>query len=199
MEKNISFKIVLIVSILMLFISGCKGGTSADNETLYRNTIATLGDNERIAFVDIGEKNDVLFTADQTWEDDQGNYAAMFCNVYYAIDGEIYDLGRIESMGTAYPVSYGEKCIYTASGNSVVIYTINAGTPQLTVSYRYLVTYDEEGNAAYSCLKNGKEQEISEDEFQSAFENYMQSHVISFDRCAAEINYQKPIPRMDAD
>ncbi len=186
-KKNILPKVILIVSMLMLLITGCEGRNSVDNEVLYGNTIAALGDNERIAFVDIGEKNDVLFTAGQTQEDGQGNNTAMFCNVYFAVDGEIYDLGGIESMGTAYPVRHGEKCIYTASGNSLVIYTIDVETHQLTASSRYLVTYDEEGNVVYSCLKNGKEQEISEDEFQSAFESYIQSDVISFDRYAVDV------------
>ncbi|MCM1212608.1 MAG: hypothetical protein NC318_13530 [Blautia sp.] len=162
-------------------ISGYEGENSADNKTLYENTIATLENDEKIAFVDIGEKNDVLFTANQVWEDEQGNNTATFCNVYYAIDGKVYNIGAVESMGTAYPIRYGEKYIYAASGNSLVIYAIDVETPQLSVSSRYLVTYDEEGNTVYSHLNNeGKEQAISAEEFDTAFESYMQSNVISF-------------------
>lgn len=187
MKKNNSFRVTLIISMLMLLISGCGGENSAGSGKLYGNTIAGLGDDEKVAFVDIGEKNDVLFTANQTWEDEQGNHTAMSCSIYYAADGETYDLGEISGMGAAYAVSYGEKCIYTASGNSLVVYAIDTGTHQLTVSMRYLVTYDEEGNAAYSCLKDGKEQEISKDEFERAFESYLQSNVISFDQRAGDL------------
>lgn len=46
----------------------------------------------------------------------------------------MYELGRIESMGTAYPVSYGKKCIYTASEHSLEIYKFDHKNKKWIVS-----------------------------------------------------------------
>lgn len=184
MKKN--FCIVFIVAAcaaVMIFI-GIRNRIiyhkSSDTGNLYGNAIAELGDDDQYALVDIGEKNMVLFVTDQTYDDGQGHNAAISCSVYYGVNGNMYDLGEIASMGTAYPVSYGEKCIYTASGHGLVIYTIDSKTHQLTVRSRYLVTYDEEGNAYYSCETDGMEQAISEEDFLAAFEDYDQSNVVNF-------------------
>lgn len=106
--------LILVLTVCIVWFSKA-GKNEEDNETLYGSVIAELGDDEQFSIQDIGEKNNVLFTTDMTYDDGNGHNAAVYCDMYYVLEGEAYPHGRIESMGTAWPVSYGEKCIYTAS------------------------------------------------------------------------------------
>ena len=46
-------------------------------------------------------------------------------------------------MGTAYPVSYGKRCIYTASEHSLQIYEIDTAKQQLSLKAEYEIIFDE--------------------------------------------------------
>lgn len=159
-----------------------------DNETLYGHIIAELGDDEQFSLRDIGEKNDVLFTTDMTYDDGNGHNAAIYCDVYYALEGEEYPLGRIESMGTAWPVSYGEKCIYTASLHSLEIYRFDQKQKQWTV-LQYEERFDENGDASYQCIEDGETKTISEKEYLDAMEDYGKGTIINFGYGASDNLY----------
>ena len=60
------------------------------------------------------------------YDDRLGNQAALNCEVYYLVDKEVKNVGRIESMGTAYPISYDETGIYAASGHAMQRFEIEA-------------------------------------------------------------------------
>lgn len=161
---------------------------SAENELLYGNTIAALDDQTQFALVDIGLEHDVLLVTEQSYTYDTGIEAALYCQVYYSIDGSVKDLGSVESEGTAYPVSYGQGCIYTAGNHSVSKYVIDETTYQLICEQKDEVSYDAEGNASYIRSYPGmdKEKSSTEKAFNEAMEAYHEAVPISFSYGASE-------------
>lgn len=139
---------------------------SAENASLYGDTIAELDDQTQFALVDIGLEHPVLFTTEQSYTYDTGVQAALDCHVYYVIDGSVKDLGSVESEGTAYPVSYGQGCIYTAGNHSVSKYVIDETT--------------------YQLICEQKDDTQSEADFNKVMEAYHESVPISFSYGAAE-------------
>lgn len=168
--------LALVLAVTVLFVKA--GKNKEDNEDLYGHIIAKLGDDEQFSLRDIGEKNDVLFTADMTFDDGNGHNAAISCNVYYGLNGELYPLGSIESMGTAWPVSYGEKRIYTASEHSLEIYSFDSKKKQWTVQ-RYEEKF-ENGDASYQFTEDDAAKTISEKEYLDAMEDYGKAAVVNF-------------------
>lgn len=161
---------------------------SAENASLYGNTIAALDDQTQFALVDIGLEHDVLFVTEQSYTYDTGIEAALDCHVYYVIDGSVKDLGSVESEGTAYPVSYGQGCIYTAGNHSVSKYVIDEMTYQLICEQKDEVSYDADGNVSYIRSYPGmdKEKSSTEKAYNEAMEAYSQAVPISFSYGAAE-------------
>lgn len=153
---------------------------SAENELLYGNTIAALDDQTQFALVDIGLEHDVLFVTEQSYTYDTGIEAALYCQVYYSIDGSVKDLGSVESEGTAYPVSYGQGCIYTAGNHSVSKYVIDETTYQLICEQKDEVSYDAEGNASYIRTLPGKGKSSTEADYDQAMEIYHEAEPVSF-------------------
>lgn len=155
---------------------------SVENELLYGNTIAALDDQTQFALVDIGLEHAVLFTTEQSYTYDTGVQAALDCHVYYVIDGSVKDLGSVESEGTAYPVSYGQGCIYTAGNHSVSKYVIDEMTYQLICEQKDEVSYDADGNVSYIRSYPGmdKEKSSTEKAYNEAMEAYSQAVPVSF-------------------
>ena len=179
--------LVLILAVgTGLFVKA--GKNKEDNENLYGHIIAGLGDDEQFSLRDIGEKNDVLFTTDMTYDDGNGHNAAIDCDVYYELEGEEYPLGHIESMGTAWPVSYGEKCIYTASLHSLEVYRFDQKKKQWTV-VQYEENFGENGEAFYRRIEDGETKTISEKEYFNAMEDYGKGTVINFGYGASDNQY----------
>lgn len=98
----VGFAALVLVLMVSIVLFAKAGKHNENNENLYGHIIAKLGDDEQFSLRDIGEKNNVLFTTDMTYDDRNGHNAAVYCDVYYALSGEVYPLGRIESMGTAF-------------------------------------------------------------------------------------------------
>ena len=161
---------------------------SAENASLYGNTIAGLDDQTQFALVDIGLEHTVLFTTEQSYTYDAGVQAALDCHVYYVVDGSVKDLGSVESEGTAYPVSYGQGCIYTAGNHSVSKYVIDETTYQLICEQKDEVSYDADGNASYirSYPWMDKEKSSTEKTYNEAMEAYHEAVPISFSYGASE-------------
>lgn len=190
MKKQYLVGFVALVLVLMasIVLFAKAGKHKEDNENLYGHIIAKLGDDEQFSLRDIGEKNDVLFTTDMTYDDRNGHDAAVYCDVYYALSGEVYPLGRIESMGTAWPVSYGEKCIYIASEHSLEVYRFDQKKKQWTV-LQYEERFDENGDASYQCIEDGETKTISEKEYLDAMEGYGKGIVVNFGYGASDNPY----------
>ncbi len=103
-----------------LAVSLCSCGSknkSEDYAAMYGETIAGLEDDELFAMIETDASSPVLLVTSQFYEDGSGNQASVWCDVYYPISGDVEKIGRIESLGTAYPVSYDKKGLYGASGS----------------------------------------------------------------------------------
>ena len=184
----VGFAVLVLVLTVCAVLFAKAGKNKEDNENLYGEIIAGLGDDEQFSLRDIGEKNDVLFTTDMTYDDGNGHNAAINCDVYYALEGEVYPLGSIESMGTAWPVSYGEKCIYTASLHSLVIYRFDQKKKQWTVT-QYEERFDENGDTSYQYIEDDELKPISEKEYLDEWENMEKATVINFGYGASDNPY----------
>ena len=170
----------LLVTACVL-LAGCgkhKETNGADNEELYGGLIAGLGDAEQFSLRDIGEQNDVLFTTDLTYDDGNGHNAAAYCTLYYAFGGEVYSID-VESAGTAYPICYGDKCVYTASGHSLNLYRFDGKKRQWTVSVYEEVPDGEEGSAC-QLTENGETKAVSEKDYKTVLKEYGESTVVNF-------------------
>jgi len=185
---GIGFAALVLALAVCIVLYAEVGKNREDNENLYGHIIAELGDDEQFSLRDIGEKNDVLFTTDMAYDDGNGHNAAVNCEVYYALEGEAYPLGRIESMGTAWPVSYGEKCIYTASEHSLEVYRFDQKGKRWT-ALQYEERFDENGNASYQCTEDGETKAVSEKEYLDAMEDYGRGTVINFGYGASDNPY----------
>ncbi len=159
-------------------------------EDLYGAIIAGLGDDEQFALLEFGEGQQVLLTSDLTYDYGNGNNAAIYCNACICVDGKAYyALGSIESMGTAYPVSYSKGRLYAASGHSVSVYTFDMENRQW-VTTQYEETFDENGTPFYYRITTGTlsnqnigtraKEAVSEADFLAVQEEYGSAAVVSF-------------------
>jgi hypothetical protein len=104
------------------------------NITLYDDAIRDFDDDVFYAVVETNASSPVLLVTSQVYDDGLGNQAALWCDVYYMVDGIVKNTGQIESMGTAYPIAYDETGIYGVSGQDIECFSINEreGTLQLS-------------------------------------------------------------------
>ena len=155
-----------------------RGIGSTDND-VYEETIGGLEDNELFAMIDTNAPLPVLLVTSQVFDDGTGKQASIACDVYYPIDKEVKNIGTIESMGTAYPISYDETGIYTASGHAMQRFEVEkSGT--LMLAELINEQFDENGNATYTVTKENETRTISEEEYYDAFEKYINAVVVSF-------------------
>ncbi|MCD7750154.1 MAG: helix-turn-helix domain-containing protein [Lachnospiraceae bacterium] len=143
-----------------------------------RTTQITLEDLTKIQ--EHNRKMNVLLVSGSTYQDGDGNNASVFCEVWFGIDGNACDLGRIESMSTAYPIRYGDQCLYTASNQSFEIWMIDNENCELALKTQYQVVNGEDGSEAYYRIEDGVETVISEEEFWASYEIYESGTVARF-------------------
>lgn len=168
----------VLLCIIIFSLCAC-GKESEDNAAIYGETIGGLQDDELFVIIDTNAPLPVLLVTSHVYDDGTVKQAAIDCDVYYSVDGEVKNIGRVESMGTAYPVSYDETGIYTASGHAMQRYEIEkSGTIELAEVINE--QFDENGNAAYTMEKGNKTETISEEEYYDIFEKYKNATVVSF-------------------
>ena len=179
-------KIISCFALCVLIFSLCAcGEKSSDNAAIYGETIAGLEDNELFAIVDTNAPSPVLLVTSQVYDDRLGNQAALNCEVYYLVDKEVKNVGRIESMGTAYPISYDETGIYAASGHAMQRFEIEE-SGALKLAESILEQSDESGNATYTMEKGAETKVITEEEYYTTFEKYSDATIVSFSYGASD-------------
>lgn len=178
MDKVKKFVSCFILCALIFSLWACGKG-NVDNAAIYGETIAGLEDDELFVIIDTNAPLPVLLVSSQVYDDGAGKQATITCDVYYPADNGVKNIGTIESMGTAYPVSYDKTGIYTASGHSMQRYEVEkSGTLKLAESI--LEQFDESGNAAYTMTKENETTTISEEEYYAAFGKYSNATVAGF-------------------
>ena len=173
-------KVVSCFMLCAFLFSLCAcGKESKDPAAVYEKTIAGLKDDELFVMIDTNAPLPVLLVTSQAYDDGMGKQAAIACDVYYLADSEVKKIGTIESMGTAYPISYDETGIYTASGHAMQRYEVEqSGTMKLAEVIQE--QFDENGTADYTMEKENEAKTISEEEYYDAFEKYNNAAVVSF-------------------
>ena len=117
-----------VLCVLIFSLCAC-GKESKDNADIYGETIGGLEDNELFVTIDTNAPLPVLLVTSQVYDEGTGKQAALDCDVYYLVDKEVKNIGSIESMGTAYPISYDETGIYTASGHAMQRFEVDKSVP----------------------------------------------------------------------
>ena len=173
-------KVVSCFMLCAFLFSLCAcGKESKDPAAVYEKTIAGLKDDELFVMIDTNAPLPVLLVTSQAYDDGMGKQAAIACDVYYLADSEVKKIGTIESMGTAYPISYDETGIYTASGHAMQRFEVEkSGTLKLAEVINE--QFDENGNAAYTMTKENETKTISEEDYYAAFEKYSNATIVSF-------------------
>ena len=174
------------VALAIIIMTICLTACGRQDENPYGPTIADLGDDDAYAFLEMTYKYNVLVTSDMIYDAKTEKQAAIFCDVYYYTGGEAKHLGTITSDGTAYPISFSKDGIYAASGHRVEKYAISEKEGTLYLEKGVYVTYDEDGNAYYTCVLNGEETASTEQEFMNMSEEYASGQVIHFAYGAAD-------------
>lgn len=175
-------KVVLYLILCMLvgLVFGCGKETKSNTNTdIYGETIGGLEDDELFAIIETNASLPVLLVSSQVYNDGLGNRASLRCDVYYLIDKEAKNIGTIESMGTAYPISYDKSGIYVASGHDMQRFEIDK-SGVLKLAEGIYEKFDENGNAGYTIEHEDKIEEITEKEYYEFFEKYNNATVVSF-------------------
>ncbi len=177
--KKIVSCFILCALIFSLCACGKDRGIGSTDNDVYEETIGGLEDNELLAVIDTNAPLPILLVTSQVFDDGTGKQASIACDVYYPIDKEVKNIGTIESMGTAYPISYDETGLYTASGHAMQRFEVKkSGTLMLAESINE--QFDENGNATYTVKKENETRTISEEEYYNIFEKYSNATVVSF-------------------
>ena len=181
MNKRTNITSCIVFCMLAALLCSCGNKNKSDDYAqIYESTIGGLEDDELFAIVEINVSSPVLLVTSQAYEDGLGNQASIFCDVYYPIDGEAKNAGMIESLGTAYPLSYDKNGIYAASGHDLQRFEIDEKTGAALLAERVYEKFDANGNAVYTLEKEGNTEAITEMEYFKAFEAYSQATVVNF-------------------
>jgi hypothetical protein len=176
-------KIVLGFILCAVLCSLCACGETSKNDdyaSIYGKTIGGLKDDELFAIVETNAAYPVLLVTSQVYDDGLGNQASLECDVYYMIDGEVKKIGVIESLGTAYPISYDATGFYVASGHDMQCFEIEEEAGTITLQEGVYEQFDENGNATYTMIKGEQTEIITEEKYYAAFEKYSHATVVSF-------------------
>ena len=115
----------------------------------------------------------IFLVSDGSYQDGDHTYA-ISCDVYcVGEDAAPFQIGSLESGGTAYPLSSGADGIYVTSGHSIEVYTIDAANGKMGLVRSNTEVYDENGNAAYYRLDDqGQTVESTEEEYIKEWDIY---------------------------
>lgn len=119
-------------------INGCDTFTQIVDRKLttgmgYTNT--TIGD------------EDVLIVSSGTYDNMDGNMASIDGSVFVYNDGVPFEVGKVFSGGTSYPLAVKDGYLYTGSNAWVCKYTFNGD--KIEIAELAQVAYDSDGNSYY--------------------------------------------------
>ncbi len=134
--------------------------------------------------VTLGDE-DVLLVASGTYDNLDGNKAAIDAEIFRYDDGVPSYAGYVEAGGTAYPLAVKDESLYAGSNHSVTRYTVTDG--KLTVAETAGETFDADGNASYYYDSDDGEDhsDMDQDEIQEKFDDlineYFEAEILNFD------------------
>ena len=115
----------------------------------------------------------IFLVSDGFYQDGDHTYA-ISCDVYcVGEDAAPFQIGSLESGGTAYPLSIGAGGFYVTSGHSIEVYAIDAASGKLGLVRSNTEVYDENGNVTYYRLDDqGQTVESTEEEYIKEWDIY---------------------------
>lgn len=115
----------------------------------------------------------IFLVSDGFYQDGDHTYA-ISCDVYcVGEDAAPFQIGSLESGGTAYPLAIGADGFYVTSGHSIEVYVIDAASGKLGLARSNTEVYDENGNATYYRLDDqGQTVESTEEEYIKEWDIY---------------------------
>lgn len=115
----------------------------------------------------------IFLVSDGFYQDGDHTYA-ISCNVYRVGEDEApFQIGSLESGGTAYPLAIGADGFYVTSGHSIEVYSVDTASGKLVLARSNTEVYDENGNAIYYRLDDqGQNVESTEEEYLEAWDRY---------------------------
>ncbi|MBO6148376.1 MAG: hypothetical protein J6O55_03465 [Lachnospiraceae bacterium] len=126
---------------------------------------------------------DVLLVAEATYDNMDGNKAAIDAEVFYYKDGKPEYMGKLNCGGTAYPLALKDGLIYVGSGHRMEKVTIE--NDKLTLKEDAWVAFDGEGNETYGHTEGEKliftDSAAEEKRFGDTFGELESAEVINFD------------------
>lgn len=149
----------------------------------FTQIVDKLDDGMGYTNVKIGDE-DVLIVCSATYDNMDGNMAAIDGTIFMYNDGVPYEVGKVCSGGTAYPLAISGNTLYSASNHWVCRYTI--ANDQLLIIEKAFVEYSQDGNEYYSYEKIDDYTDSStpgepKDMFDEMFAREMEAEVINFD------------------
>lgn len=175
--RNKTYLLAALCIVSSLCLVSC-GRTKRENP--YGDIVAALDDNTAYAFLDMDYDDFVMVSSDMLYDEGSENSAAVYCDIYYCVDGEPQKIGEITSEGTAYPISFSKDGIYAASGHMVEKYAVSEKEGRLYIEKGVYEEFDDNGNALYRSVSDGLETESDEDEFKELFNEYSDSQIVHF-------------------
>lgn len=177
MRKKVLATIVAVTMMTSLF-SGCADAGNAaaavtpENEAeevtepftnaseLYADIIDTLTDKQWYAFAEISPDTDVLLVTEYTYDNLDGNMAAIDSTIYAPDkDGKVIEYSTVQAAGTSYPLKVYEGCLYVCTGHCVnKLYIDTKNGAVMTKEYAEEV-FDESGNSTYYYMSLDDESE----------------------------------------
>lgn len=132
---------------------------------------------------------DVFAVTSGTYDNMDGNMAGIDATLFTYDDGNIVELGKICSGGTAYPIATKDGYIYTASNHWVCKYVIGDDN-SLQIMEKASVVYDENGDGTYfyDSEDGGDYSQMDQEHLQEImnqlFDEMGSAEIINFDTVA---------------
>lgn len=171
---------ILILTFSLLLTACHKASAGTSNAELYGPTIAQLADDEAFAIIDAGAGQPILLASNQLLEEGEGDQASVFCDVYYAVDGEVQKAGSIDDPALSLPLAYDDTGIYAASEDQIRRFVINEQDGFLYAAESIYADVDENGQKTWQKAVDETMEEASEEEVQALMEKLEKAAVIHF-------------------
>ena len=124
---------------------------------------------------------DVFFVSSGTYDNLDGNMAAIDATMFVYNDEGPYEIGKVACGGTAYPLAIKDGKLFAAGGHWISTYTVEDN--QLVMTERASVEFDTDGNETYSLESTDgmiDDAAKAESRFNELFEEYEKATVMGF-------------------
>lgn len=153
-----------------------------DDVEKYDSVISQLNAGQSYAFAAISEENDVLLVTDGVYEYEEGLKAAINATLYTLDEqGEVVELGKVFSEGTAYPLAVYEDCLMFGGNHHMGMIFVKDGNVVTKMDADEV--FDESGNATYYYFgyEEHFEGEVEDNtKLTEMFDLYAKATVLSF-------------------